>query len=130
MLTEKPLDQLTLNFFLWIRISAQNLLSLFNKCFYRSRKAAERKKEWFTRKSHSIQKTSKRSKICIMMVGPSLESKGGISQVVDDYINSGMFNNLSISYFPTYSEGKRLKKITFYFFNKLKIIIWMHMVTR
>ena len=58
----------------------------------------------------------------VMMVGPEIQSRGGISAVVIDYIFSGLLSDLSVAYFPTYSDGSRSTKVIFYlraFFNIL-----------
>lgn len=50
----------------------------------------------------------------IMMIGPSPEGRGGLAQVVTDYLVSGFLNDFLISYFPTHVDGTKLQKLRFY----------------
>ena len=57
----------------------------------------------------------------IMMVGPDLLARGGISNVIQGYFDSGIMENNGIDYFPTYQQGKKITKIIFYL-NSLPLI--------
>ena len=67
-------------------------------------------------------KNSKNRMKKILMLGPSLNSKGGISQVINDYKKAGFFQNFSIIFIPTYDDKCNLQKIKFCFSALLKYI--------
>lgn len=46
----------------------------------------------------------------IVMIGPSLSSKGGIASVVKAYNNAGLFNKWPIIYLNTHVEGTKVQK--------------------
>ena len=60
--------------------------------------------------------------VYVLMVGPHNSVKGGISTVVDSYLSWGKWENIRISYVPTYIEKNILIKIAFYFIHLLEII--------
>jgi glycosyltransferase involved in cell wall biosynthesis len=62
----------------------------------------------------------------VMMVGPHIESRGGISSVINGYIESGLFEELGINYFSTYKDGTKSIKIKFYLLSLLKIILALY----
>jgi glycosyltransferase involved in cell wall biosynthesis len=47
----------------------------------------------------------------ILMIGTSLETKGGISAVVDSYKNAGLFDDFGVIYIVTHSDGSIIKKL-------------------
>ncbi len=57
----------------------------------------------------------------ILMVGPSLDSKGGISSVVSTYQSVGYFSHFNIEYIPSYADGPPLAKL----FVFLKCFFWV-----
>jgi glycosyltransferase involved in cell wall biosynthesis len=50
----------------------------------------------------------------VMMIGPEIISKGGISAVIQNYKTSGLFEDCSIVYYSTYRDGRFANKILFY----------------
>ena len=60
-----------------------------------------------------------------MMIGTALNTKGGISSLIRDYLHAGIIDKLGIDYFPTHKEGSRLEKIVFYLKNLIRIMIKM-----
>ena len=46
----------------------------------------------------------------VVMVGPSLESRGGIASVVDNYARAGLFKKWPIRYVNSHVEGSKGKK--------------------
>ncbi len=60
--------------------------------------------------------------IKIMMVGPAMDAKGGVTQVVNDYYQGGLFQKFHISYFATYREGSKLLKVRFFLGSFRRII--------
>lgn len=61
----------------------------------------------------------------VMMVGTDLNTKGGISSVVQGYFDAGIMGRLGIHYYPTHRDGSRSDKVFFYMRGLLKIIINM-----
>ena len=59
------------------------------------------------------------------MVGTDLNTKGGISSVVQGYFDAGIMDRLGIHYYPTHCDGSRLDKVIFYMRGLFKIIINM-----
>jgi glycosyltransferase involved in cell wall biosynthesis len=51
-----------------------------------------------------------RHKKAVVMLGPSLTSKGGIASVASSYQQAGFFERYSIIYVPTQVEGSKLRK--------------------
>lgn len=69
----------------------------------------------------------------IVMIGPSLNSKGGIASVVSGYEKAGLFDKWPIVYIATHVEGSKVQKarvallallkfIKLVFFNKVKLV--------
>lgn len=50
-------------------------------------------------------------KKCIVMVGPSTSSQGGIASVVMSWRNAGLFERWPITYLATHVEGSKLDKL-------------------
>lgn len=59
------------------------------------------------------------------MVGTDLNTKGGISSVVQGYFDAGIMGRLGIHYYPTHRDGSRSDKVFFYMRGLFKIIINM-----
>jgi glycosyltransferase involved in cell wall biosynthesis len=51
------------------------------------------------------------AKKCIVMVGPSTSSQGGIASVVMSWKNAGLFERWPITYLETHVEGNKLDKL-------------------
>jgi glycosyltransferase involved in cell wall biosynthesis len=51
------------------------------------------------------------AKKCIVMVGPSTSSQGGIASVVMSWRNAGLFERWPITYLETHVEGSKLDKL-------------------
>ena len=47
----------------------------------------------------------------IVMIGPSIASKGGIASVIANYQDSGLFDKFSIEYLSTHQESGKIFKI-------------------
>lgn len=47
----------------------------------------------------------------ILMLGPSMDSKGGIASVINAYYQSGLFDECGIEFIPTYRDGNFFGKI-------------------
>lgn len=52
-----------------------------------------------------------KSEIRVLMLGPSLDSHGGIASVVNSYFASDLENQVKLTYIPTVSEGTRAHKL-------------------
>ncbi|MEE9412099.1 MAG: glycosyltransferase family 4 protein [Methylococcales bacterium] len=50
----------------------------------------------------------------IMMLGTGMSNKGGISSVVKDYQDFGIFQRLGINYYATHTDGTKLEKLLFF----------------
>lgn len=48
----------------------------------------------------------------IVMIGPSINSMGGIATVVNGYISAGLFDKWGVIYLNTHVEGSKLKKLS------------------
>ncbi len=59
----------------------------------------------------------------VLMIGPSIDSMGGISTVVNGYIDAGLFHRWSIVYLETHVEGSKLSKLSVALKALLKMII-------
>jgi glycosyltransferase involved in cell wall biosynthesis len=62
----------------------------------------------------------------VMMIGPDIESKGGISSVIRNYIKSNLFLDFDISYYPSYHDGTALAKILFYLKKLIEITLHLN----
>ena len=69
-----------------------------------------------------MNKIYKRKKTKIMMIGTTLNGKGGIASVIQGYKDEGLFDSLNIEYFENHGGGSRWKKIQI-FLNCLKTIV-------
>ncbi len=50
----------------------------------------------------------------VLMVGTDTTTMGGIASVINDYIDSGVFDRLSIDYHPTHKDGSKIEKALFF----------------
>lgn len=62
----------------------------------------------------------------VLMVGPSLDAKGGISSVVNQYIYAGIDKSVEFHYLPTTKQGNKLFKSLFFIKCILKAYIIMN----
>lgn len=51
------------------------------------------------------------NRIKVLMVGPSLDSKGGISAVANQYMNANMLDDIEIRYVATACDGNKVRKL-------------------
>lgn len=61
-------------------------------------------------------------KINILMVGPRCDVKGGITSVVNSFLNYDFKEAFKIYYVPTFIERGNIKKIVYFIFSLLKIL--------
>jgi len=47
----------------------------------------------------------------IVMIGPSITSKGGIASVLSNYKKAGFFNQFNVKYLSTHIEGNKISKL-------------------
>ena len=77
----------------------------------------------------------------VIIVGPSLDSMGGISKVLSLYKNSGLINNKNICFLPTYSSKGVVHKVLLFIifvfrflslliFNKNLKLVHIHSASR
>jgi len=59
----------------------------------------------------------------VLMVGTDTSTMGGIASVIIDYIESGIFERLSISYHSTHRDGGRVGKALFFLKQMLLFVI-------
>lgn len=50
----------------------------------------------------------------VLMVGTDTSTMGGIASVINDYIEYGIFDRLSIDYHPTHKDGSKREKAVFF----------------
>lgn len=61
----------------------------------------------------------------VMMFGTDIQGKGGVSSVVDGYLESGIMTRLNIDYYQTHCSGTKVNKLFFYIRILPKIIFSM-----
>lgn len=66
--------------------------------------------------------TIKRNKIKVLTIGSSQEVKGGITTVIEQFLNY-QWDNIDMSLLPTYVEGSKIKQIFFFCKAILKFLI-------
>ncbi|WP_223441949.1 glycosyltransferase family 4 protein [Pseudomonas sp. BF-R-19] len=64
-----------------------------------------------------------KSKKLILMIGPHILGKGGISSVINNYKASGLFVEENISYISTWIEGSFIRRQIHFLLSILKILI-------
>jgi glycosyltransferase involved in cell wall biosynthesis len=73
---------------------------------------------------NSMRKSNKTGLKDVMMIGPDIRSKGGISSVIQDYMSSKLFEDCSVTYYSTFRDGNVMHKI--WFFIKKIFTILLH----
>lgn len=63
-------------------------------------------------------------KINVLMVGSTLDVKGGMTTVVEGFLNNS-FENSNLHYIPTHIDKNKIQQILFYFMSLVKIIFYM-----
>lgn len=66
--------------------------------------------------------TIKRNKIKVLTIGSSQEVKGGITTVIEQFLNC-QWDNIDMSFLPTYIEGGKVRQIFFFCIAILKFLI-------
>ncbi|MBN8048018.1 glycosyltransferase family 4 protein [Paraclostridium bifermentans] len=60
----------------------------------------------------------------VLMIGSSLEVKGGMTTVVEGFLKNN-FNKTNLYYIPTHTDGSKLKKMIFFLIALVKILFFL-----